>query len=192
MHRFAVSILATAILAGGAIAEEMAGKEDSMPPALSFSMKSLDGQNVPLSTYQGKVLLLVNVASECGLTPQYEGLQALYATYADKGLAVLGFPCNQFGGQEPGTDAEIAQFCSTNYDVQFPMFSKIEVNGDGAAPLYKYLTALDLEPKGAGDVSWNFEKFVIDRKGNVVARFDPRTAPSDSTLVALLETELAK
>lgn len=184
----AVVLFAAALAAGGASAE----KEDSVPPALSFSMKSITGEEVPLSQYQGNVLLLVNVASECGLTPQYQGLQALYETYAEQGLVVLGFPCNQFGGQEPGTDQEIAQFCSANYDVKFPMFSKIEVNGEGAAPLYKYLTALDVQPKGPGEVSWNFEKFVIDRKGNVVARFDPRTAPSDSALVALLQEELKK
>ena len=186
--RFAVVLLAAVIAAGVASAE----KEDPLPSALSFSMKSIAGEDVPLSKYQGNVLLLVNVASECGLTPQYEGLQALQETYGDQGLVVLGFPCNQFGGQEPGTDEEIAQFCSANYHVQFPMFSKIEVNGEGAAPLYKYLTALDLQPKGPGEVSWNFEKFMIDRKGNVVARFDPRTAPSDSGLVALLQMELEK
>ena len=186
--RFAVVLLAAVIAAGGASAE----KEDPLPSALSFSMKSIAGEDVPLSKYQGNVLLLVNVASECGLTPQYEGLQALQETYGDQGLVVLGFPCNQFGGQEPGTDEEIAQFCSANYHVQFPMFSKIEVNGEGAAPLSIYLTALDLQPIGPGEVSWNLETFMIDRKGNVVARFDPRTAPSDSGLVALLQMELEK
>lgn len=185
---FPVIFVAIAIAVGSALA----AKEETVPPALAFSMKSIGGEDVSLAQYQGKVLLLVNVASECGLTPQYVGLQTLHDAYREQGFAVLGFPCNQFGEQEPGSDAEIAQFCSETYKVQFPMFSKIEVNGDGAAPLYKHLTSLDVKPKGAGAVSWNFEKFVIDKNGNVVARFDPRTAPNDPALIALLEAELKK
>jgi glutathione peroxidase len=160
------------------------------PEALSFEMKTLDGKDVDLSEYQGKVVLIVNVASKCGLTPQYEQLQALHEKYKDAGLAVLGFPCNQFGKQEPGTATEIREFCSSNYGVSFDMFSKVDVNGDEAAPLYKYLTSLETQPTGAGKISWNFEKFLIDRQGNVVARFAPRTRPDDAEVVGLIEKSL--
>jgi glutathione peroxidase len=135
---------------------------------------------------------MVNVASECGLTPQYEELQAVYAKYKDKGLVVLGFPCNQFGSQEPGTEAEIAKFCTEKYNVTFPLFAKIEVNGAGASPLYKYLTALDTKPQGKGKISWNFEKFVVGKNGEVVARFAPRTQPDAPEVLAVIEAELAR
>jgi glutathione peroxidase len=162
-----------------------------VPEALNFSMKSLGGEDVELSKYEGQVLLVVNVASECGLTPQYKELQALHEKYHDQGLAVLGFPCNQFGSQEPGDAQEIRQFCTKNYGVKFDLFSKIEVNGEKAAPLYKYLTQLELQPKGPGKVSWNFEKFLINRKGEVVARFDPQTKPNAAELVKQIEELLA-
>jgi glutathione peroxidase len=156
-------------------------------------MKMLDGKEVDLAKkYDDKVLLIVNVASRCGLTPQYEGLQAMHDKYKDKGLCVVAFPCNQFGAQEPGTAEEIREFCSTNYDVTFDLFAKIEVNGDGACALYKHLKGLDLKPKGAGDISWNFEKFVVGRDGKVIARFSPRTKPSDPDLVKTIEAALAK
>lgn len=158
--------------------------------ALRFEMKNIDGDAVDLNDYKGKVVLVVNVASRCGLTPQYEGLEALYDKYKEKGLVVLGFPCNQFGRQEPGTEAEIKQFCTSRYDVSFPMFSKIEVNGDGAAPLYKFLTSQELEPAGKGEISWNFEKFLVGRDGKVVARFSPRTRPEDAELVSAIESQL--
>lgn len=179
-----VALLAV-VASNGASAAEKA-------EALRFEMKTLDGKPVDLSQYQGKVVLIVNVASKCGLTPQYEQLQALHEKYKDAGLAVLGFPCNQFGKQEPGTADEIQQFCSANYGVTFDMFSKIDVNGDDAAPLYKYLTALDAQPKGSGDISWNFEKFLIDRSGNVIARFAPRTRPDDKEVLALIEQSLGQ
>ena len=163
-----------------------------MAKPLSFTMKSLDGEDVELSKYEGKVVLIVNVASKCGLTRQYDQLQALHEEYAEDGLAVLGFPCNQFLGQEPGTAAEIKEFCRVNYGVTFDMFAKVEVKGDGACDLYKTLTAIDTEPVGAGKISWNFEKFVIGRSGEVVARFSPRTSPDDPELVKLIEAELAK
>lgn len=166
--------------------------EARAPKALQFKMKDLGGKEVDLSRYQGKVLLVVNVASECGLTPQYEQLQALHAQYGKEGLAVLGFPCNQFGQQEPGTATEIQEFCQTQYGVKFDMFSKIDVNGEQACPLYKHLTALDIKPAGKGPISWNFEKFVIDRHGNVVARFSPRTKPDAEEVVSVLKQELAK
>lgn len=164
-------------------------KKDA-PKSLDFKMKSLDGKDVDLSKYSGKVVLVVNVASECGLTPQYERLQGLHDKYAKRGLAVLGFPCNQFGRQEPGSSKEIAEFCEANYGVKFDMFSKVDVNGDDACEFYKYLTSLDLKPKGAGKVSWNFEKFLIDREGNVVARFAPRTKPDDPEVLSLIEKSL--
>src|SRR5262249_48627215 len=132
--------------------------------------------------YRGKVLLVVNVASKCGLTPHYKGLQALYDEQKTKGFAVLGFPCNQFGGQEPGSDADVKTFCSTTYGVSFPMFSKIDVNGGARAPLYAWLTAEAAKPEGAGDIKWNFTKFVVGKDGCVKARFDPRTEPSDAAL----------
>jgi glutathione peroxidase len=155
-------------------------------------MKAIDGKEVDLAQYKGKVVLMVNVASKCGLTPQYEGLEALYEKYKDKGVVVLGFPCNQFGAQEPGTEAEIAEFCAKDYGVKFPLFSKIEVNGAGAAPLYKTLTATQTMPKGKGAISWNFEKFLIGKKGAVAARFAPGTEPDAKDLVAAIEAELAK
>ena len=132
------------------------------------------------------------MASKCGLTPQYEQLQSLHDKYADNGLAILGFPCNQFLWQEPGTGDEIQEFCRVNYGVTFDMFAKVEVNGDGACDLYKTLTALDTEPVGSGKISWNFEKFVVGRNGEVVARFSPRTKPDDPELVKVIEAELAK
>jgi glutathione peroxidase len=166
--------------------------EEKAENALNFKAKSISGKEVDLSQYKGKVVMIVNVASACGLTPQYEELQALHEQYADKGLVVLGFPCNQFGKQEPGSDAEIAEFCKANYSVEFPMFSKIEVNGENAHPLYKHLTSVDAKPVGTGKISWNFEKFILDRHGNVVARFAPRTKPDDAEVLKTIESELAK
>jgi glutathione peroxidase len=166
--------------------------DEKTPAALNFTMKSITGQDVNLADYKGKVVLVVNVASKCGLTKQYAPLEVLHEKLADKGLAVLGFPCNQFGGQEPGTEAEIAEFCAATYNVKFPMFSKIEVNGPGAAPLYKHLTALETQPKGKGDIKWNFEKFVIGKNGEVVARFAPQTAPNSKEVMSVIEAELAK
>ena len=159
--------------------------------ALSYDMTTLGGETVSLSKYQGNVVLMVNVASECGLTPQYEQLQALHKKYSGQGLAVLGFPCNQFGGQEPGSAEEIKQFCSQNYGVEFDMFSKVDVNGEGACDLYKYLTQLDTQPKGAGDIGWNFEKFLIGRDGNVVSRFGPQTTPDAPEVIEAVESALA-
>jgi glutathione peroxidase len=168
-------------------------KESSkMSKPLSFTMKSLAGKDVDLSDYEGKVVLMVNVASKCGLTPQYDQLQALHEKHAEDGLAVIGFPCNQFLGQEPGTAEEIKEFCRVNYGVTFDMFAKVEVNGDGACDLYKTLTALDTEPVGPGKISWNFEKFVVGRNGEVIARFSPRTKPDAPELVKVIEAELAK
>lgn len=159
--------------------------------AISFTMKSLDGKEVDLKSYAGKVVLVVNTASECGLTPQYKELQAIHEKYKDKGLAVLGFPCNQFGKQEPGDAKEISEFCTKNYGVTFDMFAKVEVNQAGACGLYKYLTAKEAPPVGKGPVTWNFEKFLINRNGELVNRFGPRTKPDASEVIAAIEKELA-
>lgn len=154
-----------------------------------FKMKSIDGKDVELSEYKGKVLLIVNVASQCGLTPQYEQLQALHEKYKDKGLVVIGVPCNQFGGQEPGTEAEIKQFCDSKYKVSFPMMSKVDVNGSKEDPLYKYLKS-NSEKKD--NISWNFEKFVVGKDGKVAARFAPRTKPDADEVVTVIDAELKK
>ena len=162
------------------------------PAALAFTMKSLAGKNIDLSAYQGKVVLVVNVASECGLTPQYKQLQALHDEYAADGLAILGFPCNQFGQQEPGSSSEIQQFCRVNYGVTFQIFEKVEVNGDAACAFYQHLTGLDTKPKGAGQVSWNFEKFLLDRNGEVIGRFQPRAKPDAPEIISRIEGALGK
>lgn len=163
----------------------------NVPAALDFQVKSIEGEDVNLADYTGKVLVVVNVASKCGYTRQYADMQKLYAKHADDGLMVLGFPCNQFGGQEPGSDADIAEFCSSKFDVTFDMFSKVDVKGESACDFYKYLTGLDIEPKGAGDVGWNFEKFVIDRSGKVIGRFGTKTELNDDAFVKLVQTALS-
>jgi glutathione peroxidase len=181
----------------------------STPPLQDIPLKRIDGSDTTLAQYRCKVLLVVNVASKCGLTPQYQGLEALYRDKRAQGLEVLGFPANNFMAQEPGTDAEIASFCSTNYDVSFPMFSKLSVLGADQHPLYRALTqaqpeAQDSEgmrnnlkgygitPSATPDVLWNFEKFLIGRDGRVVARFSPDMKPDDPRLVAAIDAELAK
>jgi glutathione peroxidase len=159
-------------------------------PIYDADVQALDGSPADLSDYEGKALLIVNVASQCGLTPQYAGLQQLHEQYGDRGFAVLGFPCNQFGAQEPGTSDEIKTFCETNYGVTFPMFSKIEVNGDGRHALYDQLTAVEDAEGQAGDVQWNFEKFLIAPDGEIVARFRPMVTPEDPALVGAIEEQL--
>lgn len=144
-----------------------------------FSADRLDGAPENLATYRGKVVLVVNTASECGFTPQYAGLQELYARYKDKGLVILGFPCNQFGGQEPGDSEQIGAFCQKNYGVDFPIFAKVEVNGDGAHPLYQYLKSSAKGVLGTEAIKWNFTKFLINREGQVVDRYAPTTKPEE-------------
>ena len=156
-----------------------------MSSAHDFSAPSISGQDTSLAEFKGKTLLVVNVASACGLTPQYEGLQALHAQYAERGLAVLGFPCNQFGAQEPGSEEEIQHFCSSRFGVEFPMFSKIEVNGPERHPLYRFGIG------GGEDCGWTFEKFLIDDQGQTIARFSPRIAPDDPELVSAIEQSLS-
>jgi len=152
-----------------------------------YTARTIDGAEQPLRDYAGKVLLVVNVASQCGLTPHYAGLQELYENFRDRGLVVLGFPCNQFGSQEPGTEGQIKQFCETRYGVTFPMVAKIDVNGPTRHPLYAYLTAQPTQPDGPGDIVWNFAKFLIDRRGNVAARFAPPTAPVSEEVASAVE-----
>ncbi len=152
-----------------------------------FPLQTINGDTTSLKQYEGKVVLIVNTASKCGFTPQYEGLESLYEKYKDRGFTIIGFPCNDFHGQEPGDNAEIAKFCKAQYGVTFPMMSKIHVKGDEQAPLYKYLTEDSPFP---GKITWNFNKFLLDRSGNVIARFGTRTKPEDPKVISALETAL--
>lgn len=190
-------LVVSAALTGVVVVGLMASVASADSPAgtaadaqvLGFVMKDIDGDEQDLEQYRGKVVLMVNVASKCGLTPQYEALEALYRAHKDEGLVVLGFPANDFMGQEPGTELEIKAFCTGTYDVTFPMFSKIHVLGKEQHPLYQKLTGQP-EPVG-GPVKWNFQKYLVDRDGNVVERFSPRTKPDDPALTARLEELLA-
>lgn len=159
---------------------------------LDFAVRDNTGNVVNLADYRGKVLLIVNTASRCGLTPQYEGLQKLYETHKDAGLAILAFPANEFGQQEPGTNEQIRDFCTTNYHVTFDLFSKIIVKGDGIAPLYQFLTSPQTNPASSGEIQWNFTKFLISRDGQIVSRFEPAIKPDDPAMLAVVEAELAK
>jgi len=161
-----------------------------LPKALNFMMKDIDGKNVSLGRYYGDVSLVVNVASFCGNTPQYTALQKSFDKYKAKGFNVLGFPANEFGKQEPGTEKEIKEFCTAKYNVTFPMFSKIVVKGDGINPFYKFLTDKESDPKFSGDIDWNFAKFLINRKGEVIARFSAKTKPDSPEVVAAIEKAL--
>ena len=181
-----------AIIAVFAVAQETEKEAKPVPPVLNFTMKSLSGQDVNLATYQGKVILLVNTASKCGHTPQYKDLEALYRKYQDKGLVILGFPSNDFGKQEPGTDKEIAEFCRANYGVTFDMFSKVVVKGPEKVPLFQYLTDKQTDPKFPGEIKWNFEKFLIDRSGQIAGRYLSAVNPMGEEIVGAVEAELAK
>ena len=170
----------------------VSGKDgEEVPAALQFKMKSIDGKDIALSKYKGKVVLIVNVASACGLTKQYLQLQAIHKRFSQQGLAIIGFPCNQFGNQEPGTNLEIKEFCTSKYNVTFDMFAKIKVNGEDACDLYKHLKSVAPQPKGEGEVSWNFEKFVLNRKGEVIGRYKPATKPGDPVLMKQIKDALA-
>jgi glutathione peroxidase len=164
--------------------------DGKVPDVLNFKMKALDGKEVDLAKFQGKVVLIVNVASECGYTPQYKGLQELYDKYGKDGFVILGVPANEFGGQEPGSDEEIGKFCKSKYGVTFPMTSKVVVKGAGICPLYQYLTSKDTNPKFAGDVKWNFTKFLVGKDGQVIERFEPKVEPKD--IAPAVEGELKK
>ena len=187
-HPRARALRVTALAAGAALVALAAAAASSGPDVLTLTMKRLDGSMQDLSAYKGRVVLIVNTASKCGFTPQYEGLEALYRKYGPQGFVVLGFPSNDFKQQEPGSDAQIQEFCRATYDVQFPMFSKISVKGDAMHPLYRMLTGLPV-PLG-GPVEWNFQKYLVDRTGHVVAKFPPAMKPDDPRVLAQLEETL--
>ncbi len=187
---FTVILLSVVAVVTITYAEEKVAKDENMKSIYSFTLKDIDGNPVKLEQYQGKALLLVNVASRCGFTPQYTGLQNLYAKYKDQGLVVLGFPANNFGKQEPGNDTEIKTFCATKYSVNFPMFSKISVKGDDQHPLYQFLTSKETNPKFSGEIAWNFNKFLVDRKGNIIARFVSKDTPESEKVVQAIEQAL--
>lgn len=186
MQSVAFSIAMVLIMVAVARSEENSVNH----PVYGQQMKTLAGKEVDLSTYKDKVLLIVNTASKCGATPQYEPLQALHEKYRDKGLVVIGFPCNQFGGQEPGSAEVIQKFCTENYDVDFDMFAKVDVNGSDAAPLFKFLTSDKTGLDDQGSIRWNFEKFLVSRDGKVVARFRTSVQPDSPEVVAKIEKEL--
>ncbi len=180
----------TLIVTFFAAASAFAGDEANPQSVLDFTMQDIDGIDQPLSAYKGKVLMIVNVASKCGLTPQYEELEALYDKYGERGFAVLGFPANNFAGQEPGTNAEIKQFCTLNFGVKFPMFAKISVKGDDIHPLYTYLTSEKSSPF-PGEIGWNFTKFIIGKDGKIISRFEPKTTPLSKEVINTVEKALA-
>jgi glutathione peroxidase len=184
-HEFFTILSLAAMAAGMAVVASTPAKS-----VLEFIMKSIDGQETPLRQFQGKVLLLVNTASKCGFTPQYKTLEEIYRRYRDQGLVVLGFPANNFLHQEPGTDQEIKKFVLINYGVSFPMFSKISVRGKDIHPLYKFLVEKETDPRFAGKIHWNFTKFLVDRQGNMIARFEPKQVPDAPEVIAAIEKAL--
>jgi glutathione peroxidase len=157
-----------------------------------YTLNSIDGQPAPLSGYKGKVLMVVNVASRCGYTPQYSALESVYEKYKDRGFVIIGVPANNFGAQEPGTNAEIKTFCTRKYNVQFPMMSKVSVKGSDTTPLYQYLTDSSLNPTTGGEIKWNFTKFLVDRNGNIAGRFEPEVTPDSPQVIAAIEKALGK
>jgi len=191
--RHGVYLLAGLLLAAPAFAPAEEKKGDKkVAPALNFKMKGIDGKDVELSKYQGKVVLFVNVASHCGYTKQYKALQELHDKYGKDGLAIIGVPANEFGAQEPGSDEEISQFCSSKYGVKFDMLSKVVVKGQGICPLYQFLTSKESDPKFAGEIKWNFTKFLIGKNGEIVSRFEPAVKPESPRMTSAIEAELKK
>jgi glutathione peroxidase len=196
------TILGTMLVMGGmavmmasnvSAQDEKASPAANAKPPLAVDMKTLDGKDVNLAKkYEGKVVMLVNVASKCGFTKQYEQLEALHEKYGEQGLVIIGVPCNQFGGQEPGTAEQIQAFCQANYGVKFDMLAKVDVNGENACELYKFLTSKEKNPKFAGNIKWNFEKFLFDRQGQVIARYASRVVPDAREVTQVIEAELAK
>ncbi len=189
-RRLLISALIAPALMVGLVAARAEDKKDMS--VLEHKVKDIDGKDVDLSKYKGDVLLIVNTASQCGLTPQYKGLESAYEKYKDKGFKVLAFPANEFGAQEPGTNDEIKTFCSTKYHVTFPVFSKVVVKGDGITPVYKFLTSKETDPKHSGEIAWNFTKFLVNRKGEVIARFEPKVTPEDPKVTEAIEKALAE
>ena len=188
MRTMSLSALALCLIGFTAQAEKAPKADPKVPAVLNFEMKDIDGKDVKLSKYAGKVILFVNVASKCGLTPQYSTLEQIHAAYADRGFTVVGVPCNQFGGQEPGSSEEIAEFCSATYGVTFPMSEKVDVNGEDRHEIYTHLVETPNEKGEAGDVQWNFEKFLIGADGSVVARFNPGIEPGDTQITEKIES----
>jgi glutathione peroxidase len=181
MIRFFCALVALAVVSSAAFAA------DSI---YSFTPASIDNKPAPMSAWKGKVMLLVNVASKCGYTPQYKGLESVYEEYKDRGLVIVGFPANNFGAQEPGTNEEIQTFCSRTYNVTFPMMSKISVKGDDQDPIYRFLTSPAANPVTTGDIKWNFTKFLVDRQGKVLARFEPAVTPDSADVRTAIEKAL--
>jgi glutathione peroxidase len=192
MRRALLALTALALLTTATVVPAEDKGDKKVPPALNFKLKDIKGKEVDLANYKGKVILLVNVASRCGNTPQYKGLETLHEKYGKEGLAIIGVPCNDFGAQEPGTEDEIAKFCKDNYNVQFDMMSKVSVKGEAKDPLYKFLTSKDTNPKFGGEIEWNFAKFLIGRNGEVVGRFNARTKPESEEVTKAIEGELKK
>jgi glutathione peroxidase len=181
----------TRILAVLGLVIIMAGSVFAASNIYGFTLPSIDGKPMPLADFKGKVVLVVNVASRCGFTPQYSALEALYEKYKDQGFVIVGFPANNFGAQEPGTNAEIKTFCSRKYNVTFPLYSKVSVKGDDQTPLYQYLTK-QTAPLIAGEIKWNFTKFLVDRNGNVVQRFESAVTPDSPEVVSAVEKQLSQ
>jgi glutathione peroxidase len=179
-----------ALLRGGVILM-VVGSLFAASSIYDFTLPSIDGKPMPLSSFKGKVVLMVNVASKCGYTPQYSALEAIYQKYKDRGLVILGFPANNFGAQEPGTNEEIKTFCSTKYQVTFPLYAKVSVKGEDTTPLYQYVTR-DANPAVAGEIKWNFTKFLVDRSGKVVQRFEPAVKPDSPEVAAAIEKLLGQ
>lgn len=190
MNKWILAAMVCVILAGPAAMAQEAEKKPASP--LDFTVEDIDGKQVPLSKYKGNVVLIVNTASKCGLTPQYAALQKLHETYGKKGLAILAFPANEFGNQEPGTNQQIKEFCTSKFSVDFDLFSKLVVKGDGQAPLYQYLTSNQANGEFGGEIKWNFTKFLVSRDGKVVARYEPRVKPDEPQVVQAVERELNK
>ncbi len=181
---FQKEFCAVAVVLLGLFVPALAGAEGNVGDIYQFSPVDIDGKTKPLKSFSGKVLVIVNTASQCGYTKQYESLEKLYAKYKSKGLEILAFPSNDFGGQEPGSEKEIKAFCQARFNVTFPLFSKLKVKGDGKAPLYKWLTE---NPSNQGEIQWNFEKFIVNRKGQVVQRFPSKVDPIDAKMTSVIE-----
>ncbi len=190
MRMLSLSALALCAVVFSARAEDKAKADPKVPAVLNFEMKDIDGKDVKLSKYAGKVILFVNVASKCGKTPQYDALQAINEKYTKQGFVVIGIPANEFGKQEKGTNAQIKEFCTKEYGVKFPMMAKVVAKGEGICPLYKHLTSKTTNPKFGGDIKWNFTKFLVNKKGEVVARFEPDTTPDSTEVIEAIETAL--
>jgi glutathione peroxidase len=188
------ALLSVATLVVGMMSVHARADATTQPVAgpLDFKVKDIDGHDVNLSDYRGKVVMIVNVASKCGNTPQYKALEDMYVANKDKGFVILGFPANDFHSQEPGTNEDIKTFCTSKYNVTFPMMSKISVKGDDKAPLYRFLTSTTLDGQFGGEIDWNFAKFLVDRNGQVVARFKAKVKPTDPLVVAAVDAALAK